>query len=150
MAPTADELEALIRESQTALSEMEQQLRKTQAAVSGLGFFARGFVEKDISSATGRGFDNWIDAIVRLRDALLDAPAFSPQHLKVLTDELPQVGVLRNYVQSAPQKMGKVPAAVLKPQQRAEFVQRVADQEAELRVLEAKLRSIASAVSQPG
>ncbi|MDB5057587.1 MAG: hypothetical protein JWO59_1059, partial [Chloroflexi bacterium] len=128
---------------------MERQLRTTQAEVSGLGFFARGFVEKDIKGNTGRSFGDWITATERLRAALSAAQQGKPaEALRIIADELPRIASLRQYLQRAPQKINIVPAAVLKPQQRADFLQHVSAQEQSLQTLETKLQAISSALSQ--
>jgi hypothetical protein len=149
MTPSADDLAAQIQETVTSLSEMERQLRTTQAEVSGLGFFARGFVEKDIKSNTGRSFGDWITATERLHSALSAAQQGQPADaLRVIADELPRIALLRQYLQRAPQKINIVPAAVLKPQQRADFLRHVSDQEQSIQALETKLQAISSALTQ--
>jgi hypothetical protein len=148
MTASADALEAQILEATSALAQMEQQLRSTQAQVAGLGFFARGFVEKDIRGATGRSFGDWITAASRLRAVLSStSKGQQPDAKRAIEDELIRVAVLREYLQRAPQKINMVPAAVLKPQQRAEFLKSVASQEESLHALETRLRSIAVALS---
>jgi hypothetical protein len=149
MTSSADNRAAQIEAAVTALSEMEQRLRTTQAEVSGLGFFARGFVEKDISNNTGRSFGDWISATSRLRIALSTAQQGQWNDARrSIQDELPRVASLRQYLQRAPQKINMVPAAVLKPQQRADFLRHVSEQEQNLQALETKLRDIFSALTQ--
>jgi hypothetical protein len=149
MTQSADQLAAQIQETVNALSEMEHQLRATQSEVSGLGFFARGFVEKDISSNTGRSFGDWISATTRLRTTLSAAQQGQQADARrAIQDELPRIASLRQYLQRAPQKINMVPAAVLKPQQRAEFLRHVSEQEQNLQSLETKLQAIANAFAQ--
>src|ERR1035437_7076452 len=62
MAEDTEKLTALISETVAALTDLEGRLHLVQARVSGLGFFARGFVEKDVTGATGRTFSDWISA----------------------------------------------------------------------------------------
>ncbi len=151
MTPGANALAALIQEATTALARMEQQLRSTQAQVAGLGFFARGFVEKDIHGATGRSFGDWITAASRLRAVLSAIPAGPPADTKrAIEAELTRVAVLRQYLQRAPQKINMVPAAVLKPQQRADFLKNVASQDQSLQALETQLQAIADALNTAG
>ena len=151
MTPGAHALATHVQESVAALADMEQQLEATQAEVTGLGFFARGFVEKDISGATGRGFGDWIKAAGRLRAALCTIQTASrAESARTIADELPRIAQLRTYLQSAPEKINKVPAAVLKPQQRSEILQHVSKQEAGLGSLETKLQAIAAILTRAG
>jgi hypothetical protein len=147
MSASANALEVRIQETVAALGEMEQRLRTTQAQVAGLGFFARGFVEKDIRGATGRSFGDWIAATSRLRSVLSSISNAPHREAKrAIEDELSKVAVLREYLQRAPQKINMVPAAVLKPQQRTEFLQSVASQEQSLHALATNLKAIADAL----
>jgi hypothetical protein len=149
MASESDELAASLRGAIAALADMEQQLRTIQAKVSGLGFFARGFVEKDIKSATSRSFAEWIKAAERVRLSLDGALGGNrADTLRTIGDELPRVTVLRNYLRNAPKKINLVPAAVLKPQQRAEFLHHVDLQDASLQALESRLRDISVALDR--
>lgn len=148
MASERDDVETNLEGAVAALSDMEQQLRTIQSKVSGLGFFARGFVEKDIKNATGRSFADWIKAAERVRRLL--EHAFDGRRAEAavaVTEELPRVAVLRDYLRNAPKKINMVPAAVLKPQERAEFLRHVSLQDASLRALESRLRDIALALS---
>jgi len=57
---------------------LEDQLRKIQAEIKGLPFLARGFVERDISSSSGRNLTEWTAASQKMQQALLDIRAGKP------------------------------------------------------------------------
>ena len=141
-----DALDGRVRQAVATLEAMERELRSTQAQVQGLGFFARGFVERDISGATGRGFPEWIAATGRVRQALapLGAGAPAPAARQTLAEELPRLARLRAYLQKAPDKVNMVPAGVLKPAQRSQFLAAVAEQTTQLQRLEAELAAISA------
>jgi hypothetical protein len=148
MASEPDALAMNLQRAISALVDMELQLRAIQSKVSGLGFFARGFVEKDIKGATGRSFGEWIKAAERIRHVLERALKGSkPDAAKALREELPRLAVLRKYLADAPKKLNMVPAAVLKPQQRAEFLRHVSLEGASLQELEITMRDISSALT---
>lgn len=138
-----------------ALKRMEGNLELTMREVQQLGFIARSFVERDISSATGRNFGEWRTAAAALRASLEQVQgagsttAVAPARRAIAT-ELPRLRVLRTYLQQAPQKAAKVPGAVLKPQQRTEFLRIVQEQASGLDALESQLVSIDAALSQAG
>jgi hypothetical protein len=149
MASEPDELAANVRGATAALADMEKQLRTIQTKVSGLGFFARGFVEKDIKSATGRSFAEWIKAAERVRLSLENALGGNrTDAVRAIADELPRVTVLRNYLRNAPKKINMVPAAVLKPQQRVDILHQVDLQDASLVALESKMQEISLALTR--
>lgn len=137
------------------LQTMEGQLRSTQADVQGLPFLARGFVERDISSSTGRSFADWIATSVRLRQLLeplaetsgTAAPGVVRQ---TIADELPRLAKLRAYLQQAPEKVNMVPSGLLKPQQRGQVLGQVQQQVAELQALEGELAAIADRLPGAG
>jgi|GEM_PF-1963805 len=153
MEDTADSaLDSKASKAVTTLEAMERELKDTQAQVQGLGFFARGFVERDISGATGRGFPEWIAATAQIRQALtpLAASKPAPAARQTLADELPRLAKLRAYLQKAPDKVNMVPAGVLKPAQRSQFLAAVAEQTAQLGLLEAELASITADLAAAG
>jgi hypothetical protein len=141
-------------EAAASLQQMAAQLKTIQAEVQGLGFFARGFVEKDISGATGRSLGEWVAAATALKAAIAAATNLDPQAIararQTLTAELPRIAALRGYLQRAPQKVNAVPAAVLKPQRRAEFLDRVEQEQQELQALEGQLSALAEALASAG
>jgi hypothetical protein len=144
MAEDTEKLTALISETVAALTDLEGRLHLVQARVSGLGFFARGFVEKDVSGATGRTFGDWVSACERLRGKLASARVPSMGEARALIlEELPRVAVFRQYLLRAPQKITMVPTAVLKPQQRGELLDQVERQGESLQRLEALLQRVA-------
>jgi hypothetical protein len=153
MADTGESVQESARSALQTLTALEQQLQATQQRVKGLGFIARGFVERDINSATGRGFGEWIAAAGRLKSSLVplasgpSGPAVTTAR-QTLTDEQPRLAVLRGYLERAPEKMNAVPAAVLKPQQRAEVLEQVSQQVKALQTLEQQLSGIAQILSQ--
>lgn len=140
------------RQAVATLEAMERELKDTHAQVQGLGFFARGFVERDISGATGRGFPEWIAATAHIRQALAPIAAGKPAPAarQTLADELPRLARLRAYLQKAPDKVNMVPAGVLKPAQRSQFLAAVAEQTAQLGLLEAELAAIAADLAAVG
>jgi hypothetical protein len=153
MAETAQTLQEQARTAMQTLTSMEQQLRETHQQVQGLGFIGRGFVERDISSATGRGFGEWIAAAVRLRECLNPVASGSggaTSARQILTDELPRLAALRGYLEKAPQKLNAVPGAVLKPQQRGEVLAQVGQQVQALQTLEGQLAAILQALPAAG
>ena len=140
------------RQAVATLEAMERELKDTQTQVQGLGFFARGFVERDISGATGRGFPEWIAATAQIRQAIAPLAAGSPAPAarQTLADELPRLARLRAYLQKAPEKVNMVPAGVLKPAQRSQFLAAVAEQTTQLGLLEAALAAIAADLAAAG
>lgn len=129
---------------------LEDQLRKIQAEIKGLPFLARGFVERDISSSSGRNLTEWTVASQKMQQALSRAAqgvdADGRSLAATIAVELPKLASLRNYLSSAPQKVDKVPAAVLRPQQRAQFLEQVQQQVAQIRGLESALGAVAAAL----
>jgi hypothetical protein len=151
MTSSTDALATHLQQCVAALADMESKLLATQAEVNGLGFFARGFVEKDIRGATGRSFGDWVKAANRLRSELSAAlNGDTSRTVMAIADELPRIDVLRQYLQRAPQKINLVPAAMLKPQQRTEILQHVRQQEDGLLSLETLLRTISDSLRQAG
>jgi hypothetical protein len=151
MATQPNTLAMNLQTAVAALADMELQLRTIQSKVGGLGFFARGFVEKDIKSATGRSFAEWITAAERMRRRLESvASGGNDDVVHAIGDELPRVAVLRTYLRDAPKKLNMVPAAVLKPQQRAEFLRHVSLEDASLQSLELTMRDISANLSSGG
>ncbi len=147
MSSDSDALAMNLQNAITALADMESQLQTIQSKVAGLGFFARGFVEKDIKGATGRSFAEWIKAAERVRQILARAGnGDQTEAMRAIGDELPRVAVLRAYLQNAPKKLNMVPAAVLKPQQRAVLLSQVSLEDASLQSLETLLRDISAAL----
>jgi hypothetical protein len=133
---------------------MESQLRTTQADIQGLPFLARGFVERDIKSSTGRSLAEWAATSSRLYQALAPLASGSNEGAgaaaTLIRSELPRLATLRTYLQKAPDKINMVPAAMVKPQQRAEFLENVQREVEELQVLEDDLRSITSTLGSDG
>ena len=142
-------VQARARQAVATLEAMERELNDTHAQVQGLGFFARGFVERDISGATGRGFLEWIAATARVRQAIapLAAGSQAPAARQTLADELPRLAKLRAYLQKAPDKVNMVPAGMLKPAQRSQFLVAVAEQSAQLGLLETALTAISADIA---
>lgn len=151
MAET-EQTRQLARDTLGRLQAMEAQLRATQADVQGLPFLARGFVERDIKGSTGRTFADWIAAAVRVRQTLESVANGTGGAAAgtAIGAELPQMAVLRGYLQKAPEKVNAVPAAMLKPPQRAHFVGRVQAQVADLQSLEVDLGRIVAALGSAG
>jgi hypothetical protein len=148
-------LESQVVATVAALRRMEGDLETTKREVQSLGFIARSFVERDISSATGRNFGEWLSAAVSLRNSLqrlsgtADGASIDAAR-GAIAAELPRLRTLRAYLQSAPQKAAKVPGAVLKPQQRTEMLNILQEQTRGLVALESQLQSIDSLLSQAG
>ncbi len=138
-----------------ALKTMESNLALTMREVQQLGFIARNFVERDITGATGRNFGAWLSAAAALRANLErvqeagGSTGVAPARQAIAT-ELPRLRVLRSYLHKAPEKVSKVPGAVLKPAQRTEFLRIVQEQVNALDALESQLVGIDAALSQAG
>jgi hypothetical protein len=146
VAAAQEDLQRQVQQTLERLQRLESQLRATQADIKGLPFLARGFVERDISSSTGRNLAEWIATSNRITQALAPladgAPAGSAG--QVIQSELPRLEALRAYLQKAPEKAKMVPSAMLKPQQRTEFLEQLARQLEELQALEDDLRRVAT------
>ena len=69
---------------------------------------------------------------------------------QILASELQRPVRLRTYLQKAPDKVNMVPAGVLKPAQRSQFLAAVAEQTAQLGLLEAELAAIAADLAAAG
>ena len=134
------------------IAKMEQQLRETQADLQKLPFFARAFVERDISSSTGRSFADWLPAAARLRGALEPlagdpAPTQADAARRAIQDELPRLAKMRAYMTRVPEKINMVPGGMLKPQQRQGFLAHVEQQVLAVQTLEGELAAIAALLS---
>lgn len=142
-------LEAVAQQLET----LETQLRSLLGDVQKLPFLARGFVERDLSSSTGRSLPEWAAACRTMRQSLLQTiQAGSERHAvaaREIDAELPRLAGLRTYLAGAPKKIKMVPAAFLKPQQQAAVLEQVARQVVELEALETQLRTIAAALREP-
>jgi hypothetical protein len=155
MAVDRSVLESQVMATVAALKRMEGDLENTKREVQNLGFIARSFVERDISGATGRNFGEWLSAASNLRASLervqgeADGAAGTAARAAIAT-ELPRIRSLHTYLESAPQKITKVPGAVLKPQQRTEILNTLQEQDRDLVALESQLLSIDSLLSQAG
>ncbi|MGH2387911.1 MAG: hypothetical protein ACRDIE_06860 [Chloroflexota bacterium] len=153
MAIDDDRQRANLEAAAAAVREMTGRLRKTQAQVQRLGFIARGFVEKDVSGSTGRSLADWAKAGDALGAALAAAPADPQSQARagaLLAAERPRLATLRAYLERAPEKVSKVPGAVLKPAQRAEFLQEMSEQVAAVQSLEQHLARIAASLPAAG
>src|SRR5437870_3443104 len=83
-----------------ALQRMEGDLETTQREVRSLGVIARSFVERDISSSTGRNFGEWLAAAASLRRSLsqvleVQNDANVAAARRAITAELPRLRTLR-------------------------------------------------------
>lgn len=155
MADTSQTLEERVRTALQTLIAMEAHLRAVQQYVQGLGFMARSFVERDITSSTGRGFGEWIAATARLKTSLTSLSSGTHTGAvatarQTLTDELPRLAALRGYLERVPQKIGMVPGAMLKPQQRGEVLAQLDQQAKALQALEEQLTSVFQAFQAAG
>lgn len=136
----------------TTIAAMEQQLRETQADLQKLPFFARAFVERDMSSSTGRSFADWLSGAARLRGALAPlagdpAATQADAARRAIQDELPRLATLRAYMTKAPEKVNMVPGGMLKPQQRQDFLAHVQQQAQAIQTLEGELAAIGAMLS---
>lgn len=150
MADQSAEIQQHAQQALQTLDTMEQRLRQTQQDVQKLPFLARGFVERELKSATGRSFNDWLAGSTQLRRALsplLSAGAAAVSARTAIEDELPRLASLRTFLQKVPERANSVPAAILKPAQRAEFVGRVQEQTAGLGQLDSELRALSSLLS---
>ena len=118
--------------------------------VLNLGFIARTFVEKDFSGSTGRGLADWAKAGDSLA-GVLDTASRDPQSYarasQLIASERPRLASLRAFLERAPEKVGKVPGAVLKPAQRADLLREVGDQARALQALEQDLARLAEGLA---
>ena len=150
MTELTDDLRQRIEATAQKVQAMEGQLRSIQADVHKLPFLARGFVERDISSSTGRSLGEWAAASQRMHQALSNVVQTGAGGLgglkSAIATELPKLGVLRAYLAKAPDKVGAVPAAVLKPQQRGRFLELVQAQVTQIVALEGDLGAIAQSI----
>ncbi len=129
--------------------ELTNRLRMVQGEVRKLGFIARAFVERDISSSTGRSLADWANAADAL-GKVLAAAASDPQRQAaagaLVAAERPRLATLRAYLERAPEKVNKVPGAVLKPAQRIQFLNEMSDQVAAVQSLEQHLARVAASL----
>ncbi len=70
--------------------------------------------------------------------------------LALAAAERPRLAALRAYLERAPEKVGKVPGAVLKPAQRAEFLNEMSEQVAAIKSLEQYLARLAAGPTSAG
>jgi hypothetical protein len=153
MTIEAEEQQTNLKAAAAALVEMTNRLRRTQAEVQRLGFIARGFVEKDISGSTGRSLAAWATAAEALAAALNSAvsdPTRFGAAQTLVAAERPRLATLRAYLERAPEKVGKVPGAVLKPAQRAEFLNEMSEQVTAVKSLEQYLARLAAGSANAG
>ena len=146
-------VQANLESTLTSVRSLTERLKQTQARVQSLGFIARGFVEKDISGSTGRSLPEWAKAAESL-SAMLAAAGNDAQAraraAQAIAAERPRLAALRAYLERAPEKVGKVPGAVLKPAQRADFLREVGDQARAIESLEQQLAELAEALASAG
>ena len=148
-----EEQQANLEAAAAALHEMTGRLRRIQEEVRQLGFIARGFVEKDVSGSTGRSLADWAKAADALGAALGSAisdPSRLGSAQALVAAERPRLATLRAYLQRAPEKVGKVPGAVLKPPQRAKFLNEMSEQAAAVQSLEQRLARLAAGSASAG
>jgi hypothetical protein len=153
MAVEDEEQQSNLRAAADSLRVMTNRLRRIQSEVQRLGFFARSFVEKDISGSTGRSLAAWSTAAEVLATALASAvsdPARLGAALSLVAAERPRLATLRAYLERAPEKVGKVPGAVLKPSQRAEVLSEMDGQVAAIKALEQYLARLAAGPANAG
>jgi hypothetical protein len=133
--------------------ELTNRLRMVQGEVRKLGFIARAFVERDISGSTGRSLADWANAADAL-GTVLAAAASDPQRRAaagaLVAAERPRLATLRAYLERAPEKVNKVPGAVLKPAQRTQFLNEMSDQVAAVQSLEQRLARVAASLPNAG
>jgi uncharacterized protein YoxC len=135
------------------LQDLESQLRSLVGEVQKLPFLAKAFVERDVSSATGRSLVEWAAACRKMQQSLLQAGTGEAvgrtAAVQEIDAELPRLAGLRTYLANAPQKMKMVPAALFKPQQQAAVLEQVNQQVAQLDTLETQLRNIGASLREP-
>jgi len=153
MGLDAEALRAALETTAGSVRVMTANLKRTQAEVQNLGFIARTFVEKDFSGSTGRGLADWAKAADTLA-GVLDSASRDPQTYgraaQAIAAERPRLASLRAYLERAPEKVNKVPGAVLKPAQRADFLREVGDQARALSALEQDLARLAEGLASAG
>lgn len=153
MALDAEALRAALETTAGSVRVMTANLKRTQAEVQNLGFIARTFVEKDFSGSTGRGLAEWAkaaDTLAGVLDAASRDPHAHGRAAQAIAAERPRLASLRAYLERAPEKVSKVPGAVLKPAQRADFLREVSDQASALAALEQDLARLAEGLASAG
>jgi hypothetical protein len=153
MGLDAEALHAALETTAGAMRVMTTRLNSTQAEVRNLGFIARTFVEKDFAGSTGRGLADWAkaaDALAGVLEAASRDPHTYGRAAQAIAAERPRLVSLRTYLERAPEKVSKVPGAVLKPAQRADFLREVGDQARALQALELDLARLAEALPSAG
>ena len=149
MAIEDDQQRASLEAAVAAVRELTSRLRQVQGEVQRLGFIARAFVERDISSSTGRSLADWTKAADALGSALAAAPADPQSRARaaaLVAAERPRLATLRAYLERAPEKVNKVPGAVIKPTQRAQFLKEMSEQVAAVQSLEQHLARVAASL----
>lgn len=153
MGLDAEALPAALETTAGSVRVMTAHLKRTQAEVQNLGFIARTFVEKDFSGSTGRGLADWVKAAETLA-GVLESASRDPQAYRrasqAIAAERPRLASLRAYLERAPEKVNKVPGAMLKPAQRADFLREVSDQASALAALEQNLARLAESLASAG
>ncbi len=153
MRQDAEALRSAMEITAQAVRAMSIRLKRIQGEVQALGFIARSFVEKDISSSTGRSLADWARAADTLA-SVLDTASRDEQAqgraTQAIAAERPRLAALRAYLERAPQKVGLVPGAVLKPAQRADFLREVGDRTRAIKALEQDLARLAESLASAG
>jgi len=141
----------------TNLAEIESAIGELQRRIGELPLFARGFVSSQVTKGTGQDIPAWSKTVTTLTSVLGqvreaadrpgagDAPA--PASVEPSPDDQalyaaarervdgdrPRLERLATFMESVPSKLGAVPPGLLPPDQRAEFLDAIAQQTRALR-----------------
>lgn len=149
------------------LTRIEGTLRGVQKEVAGLPFFVRGFVTSEVKRGTGQDIPAWIEAAGQLSaligqtQATLDRVrtagtvdgadrAQLAQTTQRLEAERPGLEKLAEFMEQAPSKVNAVPAGILPPARRDEFLGAVQQQAQSLRTLLSALTALTHSLHAVG
>ena len=149
------------------LTQIEATLREVQQEVAGLPFFVRGFVTSEVKRGTGQDIPAWLEAAGQLSAligetqatlgrtraaAALDGAdrAQLAQATQRLEAERPGLEKLAEFMEQAPSKVNAVPAGILPPARRDEFIGAVQQQAQSLRALLSALTALAQGLHAVG
>lgn len=134
------------------LTQIEGTLRGVQKEVAGLPFFVRGFVTSEVKRGTGQDIPAWIEAAGQLSALISETQAtLGRMHAANAVDgaervqltaatqrleaERPGLEKLAEFMEQAPSRVNAVPAGILPPARRDEFLGAVQQQAQSLRTL---------------
>jgi len=155
----------------TNLAEIESAIGELQRRIGELPLFARGFVSSQVIKGTGQDIPAWSKTVMTLTSVLGqvreaadrpgagDAPA--PASVEPSPDDQALYAAARErvdgdrtrlerlatFMESVPSKLGAVPPGLLPPDQRAEFLDAIAQQTRALRGALAEMPALSDQLS---